>query len=79
MRESRALQRKSHAARGLHPRVPMNVASASPSKPLEPALPAEQRCAHCGECLEHGRVLVRCASMRRLCVDCAFDDLPPTD
>jgi hypothetical protein len=54
----------------------MNVAASSSSELLESDRPAEPHCARCGDRLQRGRALVPNASMRRICVDCAFDDAP---
>jgi hypothetical protein len=64
------------AARTLHARPCMNATSASSSELLDSDRPAEPHCAQCGDRLERGRTRVRSTSTRRICVDCAFDDVP---
>jgi len=54
----------------------MSALFISPFEVLEAKPPPEPRCAQCGERLDRCRAPVRGASMRWLCVDCAFDDAP---
>jgi formylmethanofuran dehydrogenase subunit E len=61
----------------LHPPASKTAKPSTPAKTIVDAVPADQRCAQCGEQLDPARI--RRVGSHPLCTDCALVGIPHTD